>query len=205
MSNTAVPLQPTPKGVMSKLWIGVAAAVVLGAGLAVAGTHSVQTYRTFNATCGKGAFSAVAGAKPPIQTPSGLKFQTVKAGEGEHPSADDVTLVNYRGTLTNGTQFDAHDRAVFPVSGVIPGFTEALKMMQKGGVYRICIPPQLGYGSKAIPGSPIPANSTLRFDVQLLDFKSQAEVQAQMQQQMQQMQAQGAGQPGADQAIPGAR
>ena len=75
-----------------------------------------------------------------------------------------------------------------PLKGVIPGFAEAMKLMQVGGHYRFCIPSNLAYGPKA--AGPIPANSPLIFDVQLQDFRSEAEVRA-MQQQMQQMQAQG--------------
>lgn len=71
------------------------------------------------------------------------------------------------------------------VAGVVPGFSEALTRMRKGGEYKVTIPPQLGYGDRAV--GPIPANSTLHFTVTLLDFRSEAEVRA-MQQQMQQMQ-----------------
>src|SRR3546814_2838685 len=73
------------------------------------------------------------------------------------------------------------------VAQVVPGFSEALTRMKKGGEYKISIPPQLGYGDRA--AGPIPANSTLHFTVTLLDFRSEAEVRA-MQQQMQQMQQQ---------------
>jgi FKBP-type peptidyl-prolyl cis-trans isomerase FkpA len=80
------------------------------------------------------------------------------------------------------------------VGGVVPGFSQALLKMKKGGHYIITIPPRLGYGAKAT--GPIPANSTLTFDVHLRDFKSRAEIEA-MQQQMQMMrQMQGAGGPG---------
>ena len=76
-----------------------------------------------------------------------------------------------------------------PVAGSIPGFSEALKKMQRNGSYRLCIPAALGYGAQA--AGPIPANSVLVFDVDLLDFRSQAEIQM-MQQLMQQQQAGGA-------------
>ena len=132
------------------------------------------------------------GAKP-VVTPTGVMIQTVKSGSGASPTDSDVTLVDYKGTLRGGKQFDANQRTPFPVTGVIPGFTEALKMMQVGGSYKICIPPALGYGPVA--SGPIPANSVLFFDVNLLDFRSQAEIQA-MQQQMQQLQAQGKLPPG---------
>ncbi len=187
MSTTAVPLQPTPNGVMTKLWLGVAACAVLAGGLAWAGTRD----QVVGGSCGAKAFVRGGGASAPITTPSGLRFQTVKVGEGERPTDADVTLVGYKGTLTNGKQFDANERAPLPVAQVVPGFSEALKMMQRGGSYRLCIPPKLGYGDHVPPGGPIPANATLLFAVELQDFKSMQEIQAQMQQMRAQQQLQG--------------
>lgn len=184
---TAVPIRPVKKGAITRLWIGVGAASVAALGLAWAGTNSV----TATGACSTRDFK---GAKVET-TPSGLMMQTVKPGAGASPTDADITLVNYKGSLRDGKVFDQNERTPLPVAGMIPGFTEALKKMQLGGEYRICIPPALGYGDKA--QGPIPANSVLMFDVTLLDFRSQAEVQA-MQMQMQQMQAQqqGMAQPG---------
>ncbi len=187
---TAVPLRPIKKGSLTRLWIGVAAACIAAGAMAWAGTSKVAT----NA-CSVRDFK---GAKP-VVTPSGLMFQTLKPGTGAMPTDTDVTLVDYKGTLRGGKQFDANQRTPFPVTGVIPGFTEALKMMQVGGSYKICIPPALGYG--AAESGPIPANSVLFFDVSLLDFRSEAEIQA-MQQQMQQLQAQGKLPPGVEAGPP---
>ena len=183
---TAVPLRPIKKGSLTRLWIGVATTCVAAGAMAWAGTSKVAP-----SAC---SFRDFKGAKP-VALPSGLMFQTVKPGSGAMPTDTDVTLVDYKGTLRGGKQFDANQRTPFPVTGVIPGFTEALKMMQIGGSYKICIPPALGYGATA--SGPIPANSVLFFDVNLLDFRSQAEIQA-MQQQMQQMQAQGQLPPGVE-------
>jgi len=80
------------------------------------------------------------------------------------------------------------------VSGVVPGFSEGLQKMKKGGKYRLWIPPQLGYGDKE--AGPIPANSVLVFDVTLHDYKTRAEVM-EMQRQMQQQGAMPQGMPGA--------
>ena len=99
----------------------------------------------------------------------------------------DVVLVKYEGKLDDGTVFDANEQAPMQVAQVVPGFSEALTRMKKGGQYKVTIPAQLGYGDRAV--GPIPAGSTLHFDVTLLDFRSEAEVRA-MQQQMQQMQQQ---------------
>ena len=181
---TAVPLRPIAKGSLTRLWIGVGAACVAAGGLAWAGTNKIS-----GAVCSARDFK---GTKP-VVTASGLMVQTVKAGTGGSPTDTDVTLVDYKGTLRGGKVFDQNQRTPLPVEGMIPGFTEALKMMQTGGRYKICIPPKIGYGAQA--SGPIPANSVLFFDISLLDFRSQAEIQA-MQQQMQQMQAQGKLPPG---------
>ena len=161
-------------------------ASVAGIGLAWAGTSSVV-----GVPC---SFSDFKSGPKPVRTASGLIIQTLAAGTGASPTDDDIALVGYRGALRNGAVFDQQARAPLPVKGMIPGFTEALKMMHIGGRYRFCIPSQLGYGAKS-PAPAIPANSPLIFDVQLQDFKSEAEVRA-IQAQMQQMQAQGQLPPG---------
>lgn len=127
------------------------------------------------------------------QTKSNL-FTVVKEGTGPSPTETDIVLIKYKGTLANGTVFDQNEQAPLPVAQSVPGFRQALTKMKKGGKYKIVIPPELGYGAKA--AGPIPANSTLYFDVELLDFRSEAEVRA-MQQQMQQMQQMQQGAPGA--------
>ena len=91
-----------------------------------------------------------------------------------------------------------------PVTGVVPGFSEALKLMPKGAKYRFWLKPALGYGDKAT--GPIPANSTLIFDVELLDFLPQSvvqQMQAQAQMQQRGMPGAPAGVPGAPNAVPG--
>ena len=116
-------------------------------------------------------------------------FEVVKAGEGPSPTDADIVLIKYKGSLANGTVFDQQEQAPMPVAGVVPGFSKALKKMQRGGRYKIVIPPNEGYGSEA--KGPIPANSTLYFDVELLDFRSEAEVRAMQQMMMQQQMQQG--------------
>ena len=184
MSTTQVPLRPIKQGSLTRLWLGIAATCAAAGAMAYAGTANVA-----GTACSVSDFK---GAKP-VSLPSGLMFQTVKSGVGNKPTDTDVTLVDYKGTLRDGTTFDENQRTPFPVTGVIPGFTEALKMMQPGGRYKICIPPALGYGAQS--GGKIPPNSVLLFEVSLLDFKSQVEIEA-MQRQMQQMQAQGQLPPG---------
>lgn len=186
MSATTVPIPPVEKGSLVKLWAGVALAVIVAAGGAWFGTA-----KAVEGGCGPNAFAATSGgALAPDTTASGLKIQTVKPGTGASPTNSDVVLVNYKGALTDGKEFDSGQRVPFPVEGLVPGFSEALKLMQRGGSYKICIPAALGYGAQA--NERIPANSTLLFDVDLIDFRSMAEIQA-MQQQMQQQQGGGAG------------
>lgn len=110
------------------------------------------------------------------KTESGLLFKVEKEGTGEAPKDSDTVVVNYKGTLTDGTVFDnSYDRGEplsFRLDGVIPGWTEGLKHIKKGGKIKLVIPPALAYGKNGVPG--IPANSTLVFDVELLDVKPAA-------------------------------
>lgn len=103
-------------------------------------------------------------------TASGLQYEVLKEGKGKKPTLKDKVQVHYTGTLTNGTKFDSsHDRgqpAEFPVNGIIKGWQEALQLMPEGSVFRLFIPPDLGYGPQPQPG--IPPNSVLVFDVELL-------------------------------------
>ncbi|ALC12199.1 FKBP-type peptidyl-prolyl cis-trans isomerase [Sphingopyxis sp. 113P3] len=133
---------------------------------------------------GLAALAAVAIAFAVRGTPR-IGFEVVKEGTGASPTQSDIVLVKYQGKLDDGTVFDANEQAPMQVAQVVPGFSEALTRMKKGGEYKITIPPQLGYGDRAV--GPIPAGSTLHFDVTLIDFRSEAEVRA-MQQMMQQQQ-----------------
>ncbi len=108
---------------------------------------------------------------------SGLGFDVVKAGAGAMPGDADVALINYKGYVaTSGAAFDDAGPVPVPVGQVIPGFAEGLKRMQRGGSYKLCIPPPLGYGDKVV--GPIPANSTLVFLIDMIDFKSLVEIEA---------------------------
>ena len=166
---TAVPIPPVRRAYW--LWIiaGLIAAVLAAAALAAAGDSAMKS------------------------TPSGLLYKELKAGTGPHPTDTDVALVQYEGKLTDGTVFDKSQQPTpLPVAGVVPGFAEGLKLMSKGAKYRFWIKPELGYGAEA--KGPIPANSTLQFDVELIDFLPEATIrQMQMQQMMQQQMRGGAG------------
>lgn len=111
------------------------------------------------------------------RTASGLGTMLLKPTEGAKPTKADFALVNYIGYLAaDGTVFDQGMKAAFPVDGVIAGFSEGLQLMTKGSIWRFCVPAALGYGAEV--SGPIPANSDLVFQVELVDFKTGAEVEA---------------------------
>jgi len=107
-------------------------------------------------------------------TESGLQYKVLKEGSGAQPKSSDTVTVNYRGTLTDGTEFDSSYKrgqpATFPVGGVIKGWTEALQLMKVGSKFQLFIPANLAYGEQGRPG--IPPNSLLIFEVELMDVKS---------------------------------
>jgi len=107
-------------------------------------------------------------------TASGLEYKVLKEGNGAQPKATDTVTVNYRGTMINGTEFDSSYKrgqpATFPVNGVIKGWTEALQLMKVGSKYQLFIPSNLAYGERAVSPD-LGANSTLIFEVELLDAK----------------------------------
>jgi FKBP-type peptidyl-prolyl cis-trans isomerase FkpA len=167
---TRVPLHPIAKGSLTKLWLGIIAVILIGAGVAY------------------------------VSIPAGVEVETVQAGTGPNPAPTDVVLVNYTGKLENGKVFDSGEQAPLPLDGMIPGFAEGALQMQKGGKYVMTIPAEKAYGAdeKADPQTGevvIPANSDLVFDVELIDFISFEDFQArmaQMQQMQEMMQQQGA-------------
>jgi len=107
-----------------------------------------------------------------IVTASGLQYKVLEAGSGDSPDDNDMVTVHYTGSLIDGTVFDSsRDRGEpieFPVNGVIPGWTEALKLMKPGARYMLYIPADLAYGDKKT--GPIPEGSTLIFDVELVEI-----------------------------------
>jgi FKBP-type peptidyl-prolyl cis-trans isomerase FkpA len=182
---TRVPLQPLAKGSLVKVWLGVAAAVLLAGGIAWA-------------------------AMPP-----GVSIDTITAGTGPSPQADDVVFVKYTGKLEDGTVFDQSQEGGWPIPGIlpdgtalplnemVPGFQQALLQMQKGGKYTVEIPSDLAYGAAPPPGAPIPPNADITFEIELVDFMGRDEAEQKYQQMvgmMQQMQ----GAPGAEGAPEGA-
>jgi len=196
------PLDPRAKRV---LWLGIVLAV-LGAGALLfsmfmwwGGSARDSLSMTFN--------SWAPGVKT---TASGLQYKVLTPGKGKNPTDTDVALINYEGKLLDGTTFDKSQQPTpMPIKGVVPGFSEALKLMSKGAKFRVWIPAKLGYGDKG--AGPIPANATLVFDIELIDFIPLAQYQQIMMQQQQMMQSMGGaggpsgagGPPGAGGTVPG--
>ena len=176
---TRVPLKPVPKGSLTKLWLGIAAAIGLGAVVAVAAApinwNKVEVIEEVAAA------QAGGDAKQ-------LTLETLVEGTGPVAEAGQVVFVNYRGYLTDGTQFDESRDIPWPAPGVFPeegtpfpieqgatveGFFKGLQRVQKGGEYKLSIPSELGYGNAARPGSPIPPGSDLIFELEVIDILTQ--------------------------------
>ncbi|EJL20844.1 FKBP-type peptidyl-prolyl cis-trans isomerase [Novosphingobium sp. AP12] len=139
------------------------------------------------------AFAQGAAAAPAAPQ---VKVEALKAGTGDKPPAHSYVLINYKGMLKDGTVFDQAEQMPMPLDEVVPGFAQGLVQMQRGGRYKLTIPPELGYGAEA--SGPIPANSTLVFEIDLLDFKTAEEIAA-IRAQMEAQAAQGARPEGAEQ------
>ena len=146
MSVAEAAHRPAHRGRAAKLWLAILA--LIGAGIALAWIG--------------------AGSLRGETTSSGLEFRTVEAGSGPLIRPQDGALIEYEGRLENGTVFDTSaGRGPTPIIAgqSIPGFSEAMGKMQEGGRYRIRIPAALAYGATPPPGSPIPPNANLEFDV----------------------------------------
>ncbi len=118
------------------------------------------------------AFAAPDAASPEV-LPSGVSIQHLKIGAGANPQASDTVTVHYRGTLENGKEFDSSYArkapASFPLSQVIPCWTEGVQKLKVGGKAKLVCPPATAYGARGVPGV-IPPGSTLNFEVELLSI-----------------------------------
>ena len=108
------------------------------------------------------------------KTDSGIFYRVLVPGTGAQPTADDTVVVHYRGTLVDGTEFDSSIRrgqpATFSLAGIIPGWQEALQLMQEGARWEVVIPPELAYGSAGAGGA-IGPQETLIFEIDLIEVK----------------------------------
>ena len=126
-------------------------------------------------------FLAENGKKESVKTTeSGLQYRILKEGEGMSPKMEDVVKVHYRGTLTDGREFDSSYSKGAPqtvqTDGVIKGWTEALQMMKAGSKWEIFVPPHLAYGRRGF-GEKIPPNSVLVFEIELLSIEKETDTE----------------------------
>jgi len=177
---TRVPIQPIAKGSLTKLWLGVLVAILIGAGV---------------------AWSAM---------PKGVSVDTLVEGTGPFPQQGEMVFVKYKGKLTDGTVFDESQPLPFDVGDLIPegspfpiaegqtieGFQIGLKQMQKGGKYELFIPADQGYGDDPQPGSPIPPGADLIFEIEVVDILAQSDFERRVSVLQQMMQQQQGGPPG---------
>lgn len=203
MSVTAVPLQPVKQRHIVWVWVGIVLALLIAMALAWAGTRS-----------GTASFLAANAARPGVvTTASGLQYEVLSKGSGTATPTDaDVTLIKYVGKFTDGTVFEQTSNPT-PLSPkqVVPGFSEALKLMPKESRYRFWIKPELGYGAPRPAGAPPMspevekmAKQVLVFDIDMIDFIPESVLRQMQMQQM--MQGGGAGAPMPGQPLPpGAR
>lgn len=152
--------------------------VLLGTSL-LSGQLYADTYATTNTQSGamqnetaSTAFLSANQKKPGVTTLSnGLQYKIIEPGKGMSPTDDDTVVVDYRGTLPDGTEFDSSYKrgqpATFQVSAVIPGWTQALKMMKPGATWELYIPATLAYGDQGAPPV-IGPNQALIFKVHLI-------------------------------------
>jgi FKBP-type peptidyl-prolyl cis-trans isomerase FkpA len=140
--------RPAGTGRAVKLWLAFILVIAAGIGLAWIGAGSLR----------------------PEVSRTGLQFRTIKAGTGQPIGPADAALLDYVGTLDDGTVFDSSDShggpQPFSMSQVFPGFAEAMARMQEGGEYRFTMPPRLAFGNSPPPQG-FPADSNLTFDVRV--------------------------------------
>jgi FKBP-type peptidyl-prolyl cis-trans isomerase FklB len=110
--------------------------------------------------------------------PSGLQYKVIKAGTGKKPKLDDTVTANYRGTLIDGMEFDSSYKrgqpGTFRVSGVIPGWTEALQLMEEGAKWQLFVPSNLAYGQRGA-GKVIGPNTALIFEIELVSIQEKGQ------------------------------
>jgi FKBP-type peptidyl-prolyl cis-trans isomerase len=135
-------------------------------------TEQSEAQATLNKEKGDAFLAENKNKEGVVTTASGLQYKVIEEGSGATPTAEDKVRVHYTGKLLNDEVFDSSiqrgDPVEFQVTGVIPGWTEALQLMKVGAKWELYIPSDLGYGTRGNP--PIGPNETLVFEVQLIDI-----------------------------------
>ena len=193
MAVTTVPLQPISKGILPKLWIGIALLLIVAGAFAWVSTAKAGAqYGT-----AEQFFAYNAGQSGVSTTESGLQYKVIEEGEGPNPGPNDFALINYEGLFRDGESFDSGDSIPFALGDPLPGvnaispvlgFKEALGLMNTGAKYRFWIPPELAYGDNPPPDSGIQPGDVIVFDIEMLEFISRDQLMmGMMQMQQQQM------------------
>lgn len=127
-----------------------------------------------NISAGKDFFTHYRKKKDAQSMDNGIAYRVLKKGNGVKPSVDDTVVAHYTGKLVDGRVFDSSvqrgEPATFPLKNVIKGWQEVVPMMSVGSKWEAVIPPQLAYGERG-PGGIIGPNSTLVFEIELLEVK----------------------------------
>jgi FKBP-type peptidyl-prolyl cis-trans isomerase FkpA len=128
---------------------------------------------TVEKKAGQAFLDKAAAEKGATRTPSGVIVSVIKPGNGASPKPGDAVKVHYHGTLTDGTVFDSSvqrgEPATFPLTGVIPCFSEGLQQMKVGGKSKLVCPPDVAYGDRGAPPR-IKPGATLVFEIELIDI-----------------------------------
>ena len=144
--------------------LSIAAAALLAATASLAQSPAPKPALNF--------LGSAAAAKGAVLSESGLVYLSLNEGQGPSPAAIDTVRVHYRGTLTDGKEFDSSytrgQPATFPLNRVIKCWTEGVQKMKVGGKARLTCPASIAYGERGTPGGPIPPNAVLQFEVELL-------------------------------------
>jgi len=193
MSVTAVPLQPVKRSYKTWLWAGLVLAVAIAVALAWTGTQYLTEEQFLNWNKHQSGVQTTA---------SGLQYKVLTPGSGPNAADNDGAMLTIRGNLRDGKEFQPETPMRMQVGQpMIPGFTEGVKLMNKGSKYRFWLPPSIGYGAPGAPPSPL-SKKVLIFDVEMTELVPAQMLQQMMMQQQMMQQQQGGGAGGPPQGEP---
>lgn len=137
-----------------------------------------KRYGELQAEKSKAFFDKLSSNPKVKKSDSGLYYEIIQEGDGQTATQEDSVKVHYEGSLVDGTVFDSSLKrgqpVTFPVSGVVPGFGEGVQLVGPGGKVKLYIPAELGYGANPPQGSQIPPNSTLIFEVEMIEVNPES-------------------------------